>query len=88
MKVEVERHTCDFVKELPIKSRRIILTYLRRLEDPPHIPEIKRLDSDVYRMHFAKTYTIFFGVLVEQDLVRVTDMYPIGIAHKRYNRVT
>lgn len=88
MKVEVERHACDFVRELPIKSRMIILTYLRRLEDPFHIPEIERLGSDVYRIHIARTYTIFFVILVEQDLVRVTDIYPIGIAHKRYNRVT
>ncbi|PWR72181.1 hypothetical protein [Methanospirillum lacunae] len=88
MRVEVERRACDFVRELPIKSRRIILTHLRRLEDPLHIPEIERLGTDVYRMHIARTYTVFFLVLLEQDLVRITDIYPIGIAHKRYNRLS
>ena len=60
MRVEVERRACDFVRELPIKSHRIILTHLRGLEDLFHIPDIERLDTDVYRIHIARTDTVFF----------------------------
>ncbi len=86
MKVEVERIACDFVRNLPEKSRRVILTHLRKLEELEHSPGIERLGNNVYRMHVSRTYTIFFYVIPNQDLVRVTDIIPIEIAHKRYWR--
>lgn len=88
MRVEVEKKACDFVRLLPEKSRRIILTYLRKLEKPSYTHEIERLATDVYRMHVSRTYTILFTILPGSDVVRVTDIYPIGLAHKRYNRYT
>lgn len=88
MRVEVEKKACDFVRVLPEKSRRIILTHLRRLEEPSVTQGIERLATDVYRMHVGRTYTILFTILPDSDLVRVTDIYPIGVAHKRYNRYT
>lgn len=86
MKVEVEITACNFVKELPLKSRRIILKQLRKLEDPFHVSEIEKIGRDVYRLHIGRTYTVFFLIYPERDLVRVTDILPIETAHKRYYR--
>lgn len=86
MNVEVEKTACNFVKELPVKSRRIILKQLRRLEDPIHISEMEKIGSDVYRLHIGRTYTVFFVMYPERNLVRVTDILPIETAHNRYNR--
>ncbi|ABD42352.1 conserved hypothetical protein [Methanospirillum hungatei JF-1] len=86
MKVEVEIKACNFVKELPIKGRRIILKQLRRLEEPFLVSEIEKIGHDVYRLHIGRTYTVFFMIYPEGDLVRVTDILPIKTAHKRYNR--
>jgi mRNA-degrading endonuclease RelE of RelBE toxin-antitoxin system len=86
MKVEIEISACNFVKELPLKSRRIILKQLRRLEDLFQASEIEKIGNDVYRLYIGRTYTVFFMIYPEHDLVRVTDILPIGIAHKRYNR--
>jgi len=86
MKVEVERVACDFVRELPQRSRRIIITHLRKLENNPHAPGIEQLGDNVYRMHVGRTYTIFFCILPERNLIRVTDILPIELAHKRYCR--
>ncbi len=88
MKVEIEKNACDFVRSLPKKSRRIILTHLRRLENPSYIQGIERLATDVYRMHVGRTFTILYTILPDTDIVRVTDIYPIEVAHKRYNRYT
>ncbi|MFA5213833.1 MAG: hypothetical protein WC406_10900 [Methanoregula sp.] len=47
MNVEVERFACDFVKILPLKSRRIILSHLHRLEEPESAPDVERLGKNV-----------------------------------------
>lgn len=86
MKVEVERLACDFVRELPEKSRRIILNHLYKLQDPEHAPGIERLGNNVFRMHIGRTYTILISILPDRDLVRVTDILPIELARKRYWR--
>lgn len=88
MKVEVEKNACDFVRLLPEKSRRIILTHLQKLENPSYTQGIERLASDVYRMHVGRSYTIMFTILHDCDIVRVTNIYSIEITHKRYNRDT
>lgn len=87
MKVKIERNACDYVRNLPEKSRRIILSHLRKLEEPLQIQGIEQLATDVYRMHVGRTYTILFTTLLDCDVVRVTDIYPIGTAHKRYNKI-
>ena len=76
MKVEVEIKACNFVKELPIKGRRIILKQLHRLEEPFLVSEIEKIGHDVYRLHIGRTYTVFFMIYTEQNLVRVTDVFP------------
>lgn len=85
--MEIEITACNFVKELPVKSRRIILKQLRRLEDPYLVSEIEKIGRDIFRLHIGRTYTIFFIILPDRDLVRVTDILPIETAHKRYRRI-
>jgi mRNA-degrading endonuclease RelE of RelBE toxin-antitoxin system len=86
MKIEIERATCEFVKELPLKTRRIIVSHLRKLEDPLNIPGIEKLGSNVYRLHVGRIYTILLCIIPEQKLVRATDILPIELAHKRYRQ--
>jgi hypothetical protein len=46
MKVEIERADCDFVRELPGKSIRIILTHHHKLEEPAHAPVAEEIASE------------------------------------------
>lgn len=87
MKVEIERNAYDYVRNLPEKNRGIILSYLRKLEEPLQTQGIERFATDVYRMHVGRTDTILFSKLLDCDVVRVTDIYPIGVVHKQYNKI-
>ena len=89
MKVEIERAARDYVLGLPLKSRRIILRHLRTLEALDSLTGasgIERLGGDIYRMHVSRTYTLIFRNGPDQGRIRVVEILPIDLAHKRYFR--
>ncbi|MBR1369816.1 hypothetical protein RJ53_10145 [Methanocalculus chunghsingensis] len=89
MRIEIERAVCEYVLGLPLKSRRIILRHLRTLEALGSLTGasgIERLGGDIYRMHVSRTYTIIFRICPDQSRIRVVEILPIDLAHKRYFR--
>ncbi len=87
MRIEIERAACAYVLGLPLKSRRIILRHLRTLEALDALTGasgIERLGGDIYRMHVSRTYTIIFRNCPDQGRIRVVEILPIDLAHKRY----
>ncbi len=92
--VKVHSTAGAFISAVPEKSRRIIKSALKGLEENP-FPCIggdkEKLDLGVgrkiYRLHIARTYTAFYSVDKESRIVKVHDILTIGQAHKKYGRL-
>ena len=81
----------DEINRLPGKTRRIIKTALKRLEEDP-FPGSKG-DKEklvlkggviIYRLHISRRYTAFYEIDKEAKLMIVQEILPIEQAHKKY----
>lgn len=81
----------DEINRLPDKTRRIIKTALKRLEEDP-FPGSKgdkeklvlRGGMIIYRLHISHSYTAFYEINKEEKLIIVQEILPIEQAHKKY----
>jgi mRNA-degrading endonuclease RelE of RelBE toxin-antitoxin system len=87
----VWRDLSDEINRLPEKTRRIIKTALKRLEEDPfpgiHGDKEKLVLKGgvvIYRLHISRSYTAFYDIDKEEKLVIVQEILPIGQAHKKY----
>jgi mRNA interferase RelE/StbE len=88
------RNTADaYIETVPEKSRRIIRNALKGLCENPFPGSdgdkeklILRSGREIYRLHIARTYTAFYSINKENMIVRVHDIFPIELAHKKYGR--
>jgi mRNA-degrading endonuclease RelE of RelBE toxin-antitoxin system len=83
----------DEINRLPEKTRRIIKTALKRLEEDPfpgsHGDKEKlvlRGGIVLYRLHISRRYTVFYEIDIEEKLVIVQEILPIEQAHKKYGQ--
>ena len=81
----------DEINHLPEKTRRIIKTALKRLEEDPFPGsqgDKKKLVLKggviIYRLHMSRRYTVFYEIDKEEKLVIVQEILPIEQAHKKY----
>jgi mRNA-degrading endonuclease RelE of RelBE toxin-antitoxin system len=85
-------HTlCDEINRLPIKTRRIIKTALKRLEADPFPGSqgdkeklVLKGGIIIYRLHISRRYTVFYEIDEEEKLVIVQEILTIEQAHKKY----
>ena len=83
--------TSDDINHLPEKTRRIIKTALKRLEEDPfpgrHGDKEKlvlRGGVIIYRMHISHRYTVFYDIDIDEKLVLVQEILTTEQAHKKY----
>ncbi len=76
---------------LPDKTRRIIRTALKRLEEDPFPGAqgdkeklILRGGIIIYRLHISRRYTVFYEIDKDEKLVIVQEILSIEQAHKKY----
>jgi len=89
--VKIRNRVSEEVNRLPEKSRRIIKAALERLEENPY-PGTKgdkeritlRGGRIIYRLHISHTYTAYYSILQESQVVRVNDIFSTEQAHKKY----
>ncbi|MDP3564437.1 MAG: type II toxin-antitoxin system RelE/ParE family toxin [Methanoregula sp.] len=81
----------DEINRLPEKTRRILKTALKRLEEDPfpaaHGDKEKLVLKGgvvIYRLHISRSYTVFYEIDKEEKLVIVHEILPIEQAHKKY----
>ncbi len=81
----------DEINHLPEKTLRIIKTALKRLEEDPFPGNqgdkeklVLRGGVVIYRLHISRSYTAFYEIDLEEKLVIVQEILPIGQAHKKY----
>ena len=81
----------DEINHLPEKTRRIIKTALKRLEEDPFPGSqgdkenlVLKGGVIIYHLHISQRYTIFYEIDKEEKLVIVQEILPIEQAHKKY----
>ena len=79
------------INRLPDKTRRIIRTALKRLENDPSPGSqgdkeklVLRGGTVIYRLHISRSYTVFYEIDEDEKLVIVQEILPIEQAHKKY----
>ncbi|MEN6442397.1 MAG: hypothetical protein ABFC71_01415 [Methanoregula sp.] len=79
------------INRLPVKTRRIIKTALKRLEEDPFPGSqgnkeklVLRGGIILYRLHISRSYTVFYEIDNKKKQVIVQEILPIGQAHKKY----
>ena len=89
------RNTADaFIGSVTEKSRRIIRNALQGLGENPFPGSggdkerlVLRGGREIYRLHIARTYTVFYSVENENRIVRVHEILPTEQAHTKYGRL-
>jgi mRNA interferase RelE/StbE len=81
----------DEINRLPGKTRRIIKTALKRLEEDPFPGSqgdkeklVLKGGVVIYRLHISRSYTVFYDIDKEEKFVIVQEILPIEQAHKKY----
>jgi len=92
--VKVHNTADAFIGTVPEKSRRIIKSALKGLEENPFCGsggDKEKLDlsggREIYRLHIARTYTAFYSVDKKNRIVKVHEILTIEQAHKKYGRL-
>ncbi len=73
------------------KSRSIIRTNLKKLKQNPYpgrgSGDKQRLPikgKQRCRMHIGRTWTVFYSIIEKKQEVRISEIVPIDVAHKKY----
>jgi len=91
--IRIDEAAHEFLLSLPPKSQKIIKENLSKLETNPFpgnsgdkekldLP----LDPPVYRMHIGRSYTVFYTIDIESQIVYIDILTTIEQAHKFYGR--
>jgi len=89
--IQCHRKVKEYYHTLPIKSKRIVREHIERLT---HYPDIdadiecirQSTHSQLWRMHIARTFTMFYTIDTLEGVLRVTDLMTIEQAHKKYRQ--
>ncbi|MCM2466661.1 type II toxin-antitoxin system RelE family toxin [Methanoculleus oceani] len=89
--IVIERRAREFVKRLPLKTRRIIVEKILELkEDPFPGGNKEKLEYPnppaVYRLHIGRSFTVFYIIEHEESIVKIEKIMTIEKAHKEYSR--
>lgn len=91
LKVVIDRAALRCLSELPEKSQRLIKEKCHALADDPFPgqggdKELLHLDYMLYRLHIGRSFTVFYQICEEDELVKVLEITTIEKAHKLYKR--
>lgn len=92
-RVLISKTALSFLDLCPEKSRRLIRERCLALRDNPYpsgTGDRKRLhlgSSKLYRMHIGRSYTVFYRILRDEEVVKVLDIMTFEQAHRRYGRL-
>jgi len=89
-KIVLSDDSVNFLLSLDNKSKTVCKKNLHKLSSPypgRGIGDKERLiinGKDRYRLHIGRTYTAFYIIDENNKLVRVVEILPIEVAHKKY----
>ena len=81
----------NFLEQQDDKTKRIVKDNLKTLEDHPY-PGKGKGDKEKlpikgkqrYRIHIGRTWTAFYSIQEEKQIIKVLKIMPIDKAHKKY----
>ena len=87
----IEKKTREYLQKLPIKTRRIIVEKIQELQlNPFSGGNREKLEFQnppvVYRLHISRSYTVFYLIEEEKQVVKIAKVETIEKAHKTYSR--
>jgi mRNA-degrading endonuclease RelE of RelBE toxin-antitoxin system len=87
----IERKAEKFLKILPKKTRRIIVDkILCLIEDPFPNGNKEKLNYShppaVYRLHIGRSFTVFYIIETDENVIKIEKIHLIERAHKEYSR--
>jgi mRNA-degrading endonuclease RelE of RelBE toxin-antitoxin system len=80
----------SFLQRLDEKSKRILTDTLSKLEEPypgrgkGDKEQITWKGQSVYRLHIGRSWTAFYDIDEDEEVVTVRDVLPIDDAHEQY----
>lgn len=91
--VLVAQDVQEFIDDLDEKTKRIVKDNLSKLEEP--YPGRSKGDKEqitwrglsVYRLHIGRSWTAFYDIDDEMEMVKVREILPIDEAHDEYGRL-
>jgi mRNA interferase RelE/StbE len=87
----IESKAEKFLKKLPQKTRHIIIEKILNLkEDPFPGGNKEKLDYPhppaVYRLHVSRSFTVFYILETDENVIKIEKIMTIERAHKEYSR--
>lgn len=87
----IEKKAREYLQKLPVKTRRIIVEKIQELQINPFSGGNKeRIEYHkppaVYRLHISRSYTVFYLIDEEKEVVKIEKIETIEKAHKTYTR--
>ena len=88
-KVVIDRKALKYLSELPDKSQRLIKEKCRALAEDPFPgqggdKESLHVEFKLYRLHVGRSFTVFYQICEEKELVKILEIVTIDKAHKLY----
>jgi mRNA interferase RelE/StbE len=90
-RIKIEKKADKFLRKLPPKSRRIVAEKISELKDNP-FPGGNReklelpFEPPVYRLHVSRSFTVFYIIDTDENVIRIDQINTIEKAHNNYSR--
>ena len=88
----IGKKALEFINGLPSKSQKIVIEKCKTLAYDPFPgqgdKEIihRKGHRDIYRLHISRSYTAFYKIHKDENMVKILDITTIEQAHKIYGR--
>jgi mRNA interferase RelE/StbE len=88
----IGKNALEFINALPSKSRRILIEKCKTLADDPFPGQEdkerihRKGHKDIYHLHISRSYTAFYKINKNKNMVKILEITTIEQAHKVYGR--
>ena len=85
----IDRKALLYLSELQEKSQQLIKEKCHALSEDPFPgqggdKELLHLEFKLYRLHVGRSFTVFYQICEEEELVKILEIVTIDKAHKLY----
>ena len=88
----IGKKNLEFISALPSKSKRLVIEKFKTLADDPFPGQgdkeliHRKGHKDIYRLHISRSYTAFYKINKDENMVKILEITTIEQAHKIYGR--
>ena len=88
----IGKNALEFINALPSKNQRIVIEKCKTLADDPFPGQgdkeliHRKGHKDIYRLNISRSYTAFYKINKDENMVKILEITTIEQAHKIYGR--